>query len=249
MSLFSEKLNPQNEDDTDHFENIQSTNWQTMRFKPPPPNSSIGWRVEFRPCDLQFTDFENAAICCFVVILTRVILSFKYSLMIPISYVDKNMERAQKRDAVLDQKFYFRRNINTVDGCSTKETNGCEDDMFICAAPLVDEMSLDEIFNGSQDKGFPGLIALIKEYLSNLEVDTDTACTLGRYFDYLGEKAAGKLRTNARFMRDFVRKHPDYKQDSVVNEKIQYDLLSLIDKIQKDERKIRSYMKPEKPLK
>ena len=88
-----------------------------------------------------------------------------------------------------------------------------------------------------QDKGFPGLIALIKEYLSNLEVDTDTACTLGRYFDYLGEKAAGKLRTNARFMRDFVRKHPDYKQDSVVNEKIQYDLLSLIDKIQKDERK------------
>jgi hypothetical protein len=24
-----------------------------MRFKPPPANSEIGWRVEFRPCELQ----------------------------------------------------------------------------------------------------------------------------------------------------------------------------------------------------
>lgn len=29
-------------------QNIQSTNWQSLRFKPPPPNSDIGWRVEFR---------------------------------------------------------------------------------------------------------------------------------------------------------------------------------------------------------
>ena len=27
------------EENTDHFENIQSTNWQTVRFKPPPPHS------------------------------------------------------------------------------------------------------------------------------------------------------------------------------------------------------------------
>ena len=55
----------------DHFENIQSTNWQTMRFKPPPPSAPIGWRVEFRPCELQFTDFENAAVVCFIVLVTR----------------------------------------------------------------------------------------------------------------------------------------------------------------------------------
>ena len=48
VSLFSEKLHQNDEEDSDHFENIQSTNWQTMRFKPPPPNSPIGWRVEFR---------------------------------------------------------------------------------------------------------------------------------------------------------------------------------------------------------
>ena len=33
-------------------QNIQSTNWQSMRFKPPPPNSPIGWRVEFRPMEV-----------------------------------------------------------------------------------------------------------------------------------------------------------------------------------------------------
>ena len=55
---------------------------QTMRFKPPPANSEIGWRVEFRPCELQFTDFENAALVSFVVILTRAILSYGYNLLV-----------------------------------------------------------------------------------------------------------------------------------------------------------------------
>lgn len=68
-------------------QNIQSTNWQTMRFKPPPPNSPIGWRVEFRPCEVQLTDFENAAIVCFVVLLTRAILSYQLNFIIPISKV------------------------------------------------------------------------------------------------------------------------------------------------------------------
>lgn len=58
-----------------------------MRFKPPPPKSTIGWRVEFRPCEVQFTDFENAAIVCFVVLLTRVILSYQLNFIIPISKV------------------------------------------------------------------------------------------------------------------------------------------------------------------
>lgn len=58
-----------------------------MRFKPPPPNSPIGWRVEFRPLEVQLTDFENAAFVVFVVLLTRAILSFKLNFYIPISKV------------------------------------------------------------------------------------------------------------------------------------------------------------------
>ena len=68
-------------------QNIQSTNWQSMRFKPPPPGCSIGWRVEFRPLDVQLTDFENTAFVVFVVLLTRAILSFGLNFYIPISKV------------------------------------------------------------------------------------------------------------------------------------------------------------------
>lgn len=90
ISLFSEKLDQDDAVDTDHFENLQSTNWQTMRFKPPPPNTDIGWRVEFRPTEVQLTDFENAAYVVFLVLLTRVILSFRLNFVIPISKVDED---------------------------------------------------------------------------------------------------------------------------------------------------------------
>ena len=49
VSLFKEKIHEDGnypETDTDHFENIQSTNWQTMRFKPPPPGDSIGRSIQ-----------------------------------------------------------------------------------------------------------------------------------------------------------------------------------------------------------
>ncbi len=68
-------------------QNIQSTNWQTLRFKPPPVNSPIGWRVEFRPMEVQLTDFENAAFAAFIVLLSRAILHFNLNLYIPISKV------------------------------------------------------------------------------------------------------------------------------------------------------------------
>ena len=69
------------------FQNIQSTNWQSMRFKIPPVNSDIGWRVEFRPCEVQITDFENAAYGVFIVLLTRAILTFKLNMLVPLSKV------------------------------------------------------------------------------------------------------------------------------------------------------------------
>jgi len=69
------------------MQNIQSTNWHHMRFKPPPPQSEIGWRVEFRSMEVQLTDFENAAYAIFIVLLTRAILSYDLNFYIPISKV------------------------------------------------------------------------------------------------------------------------------------------------------------------
>ena len=79
----------------------------------------IIFRVEFRPMELQMTDYENAAVACFVVLLTRVILSYGYNMLVPISKVDENMKRAHQRDAIKSQKFYFRTNIDV----TCKDTN------------------------------------------------------------------------------------------------------------------------------
>lgn len=104
------------ETQTEHFESIQSTNWQSVRWKPPPPRNDpndphIGWRTEFRTMEIQLTDFENAAFTVFVVLLTRVILTFDLNLYIPISRVDANMQRAHSRNAAVKGKFFFRRHM------------------------------------------------------------------------------------------------------------------------------------------
>ncbi|KAG6330349.1 hypothetical protein ID866_8741 [Astraeus odoratus] len=111
LVVFSETIDQDDASSNDHFENIQSTNWQTLRFKPPPPKSSIGWRVEFRSMEVQMTDFENAAFAVFIVLLSRAILAFSLNFYIPISKVDENMTRAQNRDAAHTGRFFFRKNV------------------------------------------------------------------------------------------------------------------------------------------
>jgi len=214
ISLFAEKLVLDDEVDTDHFENIQSTNWQSVRFKPPPPESAIGWRVEFRSIEVQLTDFENAAFVVFVVLLTRVILSYKLNLLIPISKVEKNMRTAVKRDAVLNEEYYFRKILT----CSHEREDH------------VELMSIDTIINGKENV-FPGLIHMMKSYLDTIDVDVDTGCTIQQYLSLISKRASGKCKTTAAWMRDYIRSHPDYKQDSNVSEDIMYDLTVRCDEI------------------
>ncbi|KAG0422425.1 hypothetical protein HPB47_001750 [Ixodes persulcatus] len=139
--LYEEMMSQNNEADFDHFENLQSSNWHTLRFKPPPPNSDIGWRIEFRPMELQMTEFENAAYIVFVVLVTRIILTFDLDLTVPISKVDENMQTAQKVDAVLNEKFWFRKDIFT-HGCAGKSATSTD----------VVKMTVAEIFNGKKNR-------------------------------------------------------------------------------------------------
>ncbi|KAK3088140.1 hypothetical protein FSP39_015291 [Pinctada imbricata] len=225
ISLFSEKINQDDTEDVDHFENIQSTNWQTMRFKPPPPQSKIGWRVEFRPMEVQLSDFENAAYTVFIVLLTRVILTYGLSLVIPISKVDENMKTAHKKDAVQTEKFHFRKEILT--DCTPDEVTQCLANTKCKECSCIDEeyteMTIDQIINGGDE--FPGLIAMINNYMSSVDIDVDTRCTIQQYLNLISKRASGEIPTTAQWMRNFVRTHKDYKQDSVVSESINYDLL------------------------
>ena len=221
--IFSEDLQELDLTKTDHFENIQSTNWQHMRFKPPPADNSIGWRVEFRPMEIQITDFENAAFTVFMVLITRVILSYHLNFYIPIKKVDENMETAHARDAVLAKTFFFRRNLfppARAPRSSSASASGASTPLpsrpASPAGPVEAEyrpMTVNEIINGTayarahplpsqpprQDEDeedgdfFPGLIPLVESYLDSVNVDVTTRCHLATNLGLIRKRASGEL--------------------------------------------------------
>ena len=175
--VFAEDLETLDLNKTDHFENLQSTNWQHMRFKPPPHDSDTGWRVEFRSMEIQMTDLENAAFAIFLVLVTRAILSFDLNFYIPIPLTTANMETAHIRDAVATQKFHFRndplppprpiRHVATGSGVNSgtatptaaghqsqqQTQTPCPSRPPTPTGPVEDEhslMTIDEIINGQQ---------------------------------------------------------------------------------------------------
>ncbi len=246
--IFAEDLKELDLNKTDHFENLQSTNWQHMRFKPPPHDNDTGWRVEFRPMEIQITDFENAAFSIFIVLVTRAILSFDLNFYIPIPLTTANMETAHARNAVLDQKFHFRNDplpprpikLNGASGSTTPANIPSRP--HTPRGPVEDEhslMTVDEIINGQSGDGFPGLIPLVDSYLNSMNVDVETRCNLARYLDLISKRASGKLWTGAKWIRHFVREHEEYKHDSVVSASINYDLIRAVEEITRMEGKNR----------
>jgi len=237
--IFEEDLQELDLTKTDHFENIQSTNWQHMRFKPPPADNSIGWRVEFRSMEIQITDFENAAFSVFMVLVTRAILSFDLNFYIPIKKVDENMERAHEVDAVLKEKFYFRRNpfpsrpsrANTTFGDDSRPGSAHPSRPASPGGPVeheFEEMTVNDIINGSESGEFPGLIPIVESYLDSVNVDVSTRCHLSTYLDLISKRASGELDTTARWIRNFIDVHPNYKHDSVVSDEINHDLIGAV---------------------
>ncbi|CAI7625080.1 unnamed protein product, partial [Penicillium glandicola] len=248
LVIFSEDLEELDLNKSDHFENLQSTNWQHMRFKPPPPDKDdIGWRVEFRSMEIQITDFENAAFSIFIVLITRAILSFDLNFYIPIQRTTENMETAHARNAVHDRKFWFRKDPfpRRVPRSAQQSTNSSTFSSTTSSAvntpppspPLgpveteFDLMTIDDIVNGCADGSFPGLIPLVESYLNSVNVDVETRCFLASYLDLIRKRADGTLWTGARWIREFVAKHPSYKQDSVVSEEITYDLVKAVEEM------------------
>ena len=241
--IFAEDLKALDLTKTDHFENIQSTNWQHMRFKAPPADHDIGWRVEFRPMEIQITDFENAAFSVFIVLITRAILSFDLNFYIPITRVDENMETAHVRDAVTKKKFWFRKNPFPARAPRLYSTNGgTSASQSSVSSPIIsrpptptgpveDEycaMSIDEIINGEGPNGFPGLIPLVESYLDSVNVEVTTRCELSRYLDLIRKRANGSLWTAARWIREFAGSHEGYRFDSVVSKEINHDLIGAV---------------------
>ncbi|KAI4269972.1 MAG: hypothetical protein L6R38_007273 [Xanthoria sp. 2 TBL-2021] len=327
LVVFSRDAAPDAPESTALFEAVQSTNYQTVRFKPPPSlHSDIGWRVEFRPMEVQMTDFENAAFAIFMILLSRTILHFDLNLYMPISTIDKNMEKAHARDAINHQRFHFRANPllgsrlhPTVTNASpeiptlSQDTVQCDPDFIAeCISsnnsessstagalssttslssissstppsanhPLTSKRTLpndvepvddqpskrscstndignpsegsnatdssdDEfplrtisaLINGdpspSSTLGFPGFIPLIKRYLDEINtLDYPARAKIDEYLSLISARASGRAWTAAKWQREFVRNHAEYKGNSIVGEKVMYDLLKAVKDMQ-----------------
>ncbi len=250
LIVYNDDLDKVDLDETRRFDMIQTTNWQTLRFKPPLPfPKETGWRVEFRSMEVQITDFENAAFSIFVVLLTRTILHFDLNLYIPIRKIDENMDTAYARDAVLSRKFFFRTRITpeSVDAelpNGGPYTNGAKAQNAPSSKhirPVAEEyrpMSIDEIINGpsssssssssSSGEEPPGLIPLIQKYLDTCDYDSPTRSRLDEYLNFIKERANGTLPTTAKWLRSFIQEHPEYNSDSVVGKGVLYDLVRLV---------------------
>jgi len=217
LVIHQDRLHLDDAVDTEHFENLQSTNWQTVRWKPPPKRTStcgphIGWRVEFRSMEVQLTDFENAAFTVFIALVSRVILAFDLNLYIPLSKVDENMQRAHARSAHRTQTFWFRKHM----GAPAAGTEGDPDE--------YEEMSVEEILTGKGEY-FPGLMPLVRAYLEAIGCDPETGEKVGEYMELIRLRATGDLKTAAEWMRARLVAHPEYKADSEVTPGMAYDLL------------------------
>eukprot|EP01084_Bolivina_argentea_P205342 350806_1 len=207
------------EREIEHFVNLLSTNWQTVRWKPPPASprvasndTHIGWRTEFRALEIQLTDFENAAYTVFIFLVTRAILAFDLVLYMPITKVDENMFRAGLRNAVTGQLFHFRKSVDS----------GSANEYIL--------MTIEEILmgrrRGDADDGFPGLIPLVRSYLELIGADTATNRLVDRYLELIRKRATGEVLTTASWIRKFVRSHPEYKNDSTITDELAHDLVS-----------------------
>lgn len=212
LVAFEENLDEVDIDTTDsHFETFQSTNWNTVRFKPPSNTGKsykIPWRVEFRCCESQLSDIDSSRMIIVIVLMVKLMLKERWMLYIPMSLVHENMEASDSQDAVTKHKFHFATN-----------TTGESLD--------VGKFTLYEIFFGNQHLG------LFRRCVEQLHRDMESGIISKESFkiymeslELVENRMRGTLATNAQEIRDFALKHPEYQGDGRLPHSIVYDLMA-----------------------
>ena len=210
----------------EYFQVFQSMNWNNVRFKPPPANNNgnnddddndneIGWRVEFRTMETQFTDFENAALVIFVTLLSKAILFYNIDLYIPMSKLHENFKLSQNKNALLNEKFWYRMSFNK------------GNDKYLLA-----KYSLNHIINGKY-----GLLYFVNKYIDQVlfvnhdDDNKNNIAIIKEYLSLIEYRCNGKLMNNASYLRHFVNNNKFYKNDCNINEKICRNIIDKIDMI------------------
>lgn len=112
-----------------------------------------------------------------------------------------------KVNAILEEKFFFRTNV------------------FEAGKPVIKELSIKEIFNGSE--GFIGFKNLVEIFLvknseeieeESLNVGYDVKEQVIKTLQFFCDLSKGDIPTSASILRKFVIGHPEYKKDSVLSQ-------------------------------
>jgi hypothetical protein len=212
LLIFENKIKNFDPKDRSHFENFNSTNWNSLRFKPPKEEDQDEcFKVEIRPCELQLTPFENSAIIGFVMSLFLSFNQFDVNFIMPISLVNENFKRAYQKDSITSQKFYWR--INGIDSkFNYIRESLCKNEFlkphdnipsYIFDAELdknsIKELTIAEIVLGSPQHNYPGLLKLCDAaadfFCNKDETSYGAFC---RYFDFIEKRAKGKKFKNFR---------------------------------------------------
>ena len=103
--MYEDDLN-KNDNNTDFFVNINSSNWNNVRLKPP-LNKKDSWKVEVRVFDIQLSIFQNSSLIIFTLLLAKTLSFYNLDLYSPISLVDKNFKKANAFNSI-KEKYYFK---------------------------------------------------------------------------------------------------------------------------------------------
>lgn len=198
-----ERLTQEIPDNYDFFLNINSSNWNNVRLKPP-LSKEDSWKLEIRVFDIQQSIFRNTALMVFTILLVRTISFYNLYLYTPLSKVDENFQKSIDKEGI-DKYYYFRTNI--------EDKNSMD---------IYRKMTINEIINGEN-----GLIQYIYKYLQERKLE-EYIPEINKYLHYIIELSSGLKNTEAKNVRDFVKHHPDYYQDSKINQVILNDLIQEI---------------------
>lgn len=203
LVIFENKIDLNDKSDRSHFENFNSTNWNSLRFKPPRiEDNDTCFKIEVRPCDLQLTPFENSSFLGLLLALYSSVLNYDVNFIIPITKVDENFERAYLQDSITEKKFWWR--INSIDKDFKNIKHNLIQREFLSTKdgePIskeiddqnIKELTMKEIFFGSEEYNYPGILKLCYKAIELRFADEETRSYAGRFIEFIGLRASGKL--------------------------------------------------------
>jgi len=203
LVIFDQKLNMIDSKDRSHWENFNSTNWNSLRFKPPKIEDNDNcFKVEIRPCELQLTPFENSAMMTLCLLYSQMVIKNDLNFIVPITLVDENFARAHNHNAFENEKFYFRvdglRNYHKQSKLLENNFTSHGNELVIeysdrqANLSFVKELTLKQIFCGAKEFGYEGLLSVMYDFVESNIKNPDVKGIINKHLRFIENRVNGK---------------------------------------------------------